>query len=169
MSATDPLHRNAVDADHRPASPLDAGTAATCARCGAPLPPAARPDRKRTWCSQTCRIWTTEAIIKALQDFAHTHGVSPRQTDCQHRPELPSARTVCDRFGSWKAGLRAAGLIDPSTETWLAIVAAVQSGEPAATIAARHGVSTNTIYQRFATRGLRLGQFRPRPARTDRP
>lgn len=55
--------------------------------------------------------WTDTDIITALHDWTHTHGQPPKA--CQWRlatPERPCMETVRYHFGSFKAGLTAAGL-----------------------------------------------------------
>jgi hypothetical protein len=55
--------------------------------------------------------WTTERIIEALQQWAHAHDGKPPAardwvtTGVNH----PTNKTVQERFGSWNAGLEAAG------------------------------------------------------------
>lgn len=56
--------------------------------------------------------WDQAAIITALQSFAGEHGRAPQARDfagCQDG-RWPSHSTVAAAFGSWTAGLRAAGL-----------------------------------------------------------
>lgn len=52
------------------------------------------------------RLWTREKVIAAIQRFAAEHGRPPRAVDFK---SSPSASTVQGLFGSWTAGLRAAG------------------------------------------------------------
>jgi hypothetical protein len=57
--------------------------------------------------------WERETIIEALQRFVAEQGRPPTAADWSRRdPEgrWPSARTVSDRFGSWRAASEAAGL-----------------------------------------------------------
>lgn len=56
--------------------------------------------------------WDTERIIAALQAWAAEHGRSPAANDWKraNANEHPAGSTVVKRFGSWNAGLMAAGL-----------------------------------------------------------
>jgi hypothetical protein len=54
--------------------------------------------------------WTTERIIEAIQAWAREHGKPPAAKDwLATGVGHPSNATVRDRFGSWNAGLEAAG------------------------------------------------------------
>jgi hypothetical protein len=57
------------------------------------------------------RRWDAEAIVAAMREFRDEVGRWPRSSDWQVAcEEWPSASTVYNRFGSWKAGLvQAAG------------------------------------------------------------
>jgi hypothetical protein len=57
------------------------------------------------------RAWTRAAIIRALQAWAAEHGRAPHHRKWQTSGlEHPPTGTVTNVFGSWSAGLRAAGL-----------------------------------------------------------
>ncbi len=57
------------------------------------------------------RAWTREAIIAALQGWTDAHGRAPHEAEWRRSGlEHPPAGTVKRVFGSWSAGLRAAGL-----------------------------------------------------------
>lgn len=54
--------------------------------------------------------WTEERIITAIQDWAGSHGGPPKMNDWYAATvDHPAAQTVRERFGSWSAGVRAAG------------------------------------------------------------
>lgn len=57
-------------------------------------------------------IWTRERVIEALRAWAAEHGQAPTQVDWKRSggEAHPHAALVGQRFGSWSAGLRAAGL-----------------------------------------------------------
>jgi DNA invertase Pin-like site-specific DNA recombinase len=55
--------------------------------------------------------WTDAAIIAALHDWARTHGQPPKAREWRRAtPDQPCMETVRCHFGSFKAGLTAAGL-----------------------------------------------------------
>lgn len=55
--------------------------------------------------------WEPDQILVALRGYAERFGGSPAKQDLEYPPSgLPSARTVRRHFGSFTAGLRAAGL-----------------------------------------------------------
>ena len=57
------------------------------------------------------RGWTCERVIEALRADARARGRPPRSADWFHTaPGRPTVGTVRNHFGSWNAGLRAAGL-----------------------------------------------------------
>jgi hypothetical protein len=71
--------------------------------CAAGLAPAGRAAR-----------WDCYAVIAALRRFEREHGRAPRARDLagvHDRGRWPSPGTVARRFGSWRGGLRAAGLL----------------------------------------------------------
>ena len=81
-----------------------------CSDCG---------NRTRDYRSQRCRecrtehvlYWTRGRIVAALRAWTDEHGRSPAQIDWRvSSPEHPCFSQVRDRFGSWNAGLAAAGL-----------------------------------------------------------
>jgi hypothetical protein len=107
-----------------------------CVICGEPAPRS--PTGFYRWtCSDAClsearslarrdqiidaegKTWTKDRIIKAMQQWKHQHGRSPsvRQwaggsagNGTFPRKDRPNASTVQYLFGSWSAGLEAAGL-----------------------------------------------------------
>lgn len=55
--------------------------------------------------------WTRESIVEALQRWAAEHGRQPTQEDWNLAGvDYPRARLVAARFGTWSAGLAAAGM-----------------------------------------------------------
>lgn len=57
--------------------------------------------------------WESQQVIEALQRMARQLGRAPTKEECDDSPDgYPSASTVKRRFGSFSAGIRAAGL-DP--------------------------------------------------------
>lgn len=63
--------------------------------------------------------WAKEDVIDALQAFAERHGRAPSKTELERPPAgYPSAPTVRRRFGSFTAGLRAAGLEPVGARRW---------------------------------------------------
>ncbi len=55
--------------------------------------------------------WDREQVIDALQRMAGELGRAPTKEECDESPDgYPSASTVKRRFGSFTAGVRAAGL-----------------------------------------------------------
>jgi hypothetical protein len=66
-------------------------------------PPARAPSRRIAF--------TDEEVIAALRRGAESRGRSPRRNEWNGRPRTePGVRRVLNDFGSWNAGLRAAGL-----------------------------------------------------------
>lgn len=54
--------------------------------------------------------WTRERVVMALRRWALVHDRVPRAIDVVGDRSLPSVTAVEGRFGSWNAGLSAAGL-----------------------------------------------------------
>lgn len=57
-------------------------------------------------------IWTKEAIVFAIQRWAHEFGDPPTSkcwNGARRPPGYPSAQTVKEKFGTWNNGIRAAG------------------------------------------------------------
>lgn len=65
------------------------------------------PNRK-----QRSDAWTPEMIVEALRAWAATHGGDPPTVVEADKPgrTLPSKSVVARNFGSWNAGIEAAGL-----------------------------------------------------------
>jgi hypothetical protein len=97
--------------------------------------------------------WPRERIIAALQAWHAEHGSAPGHRQWKRAtPTTPCAHTVAYHFGSWNAGILAAGLT-PRVNARNAKLTAQQageirnSGEGGVVLAARFGVSTSTISQ----------------------
>jgi hypothetical protein len=59
------------------------------------------------------RPWSNDALIRSLQRWTEEHGRPPKAHEWDRAgPGRPSRTAVCLRFGSWRAGLAAAGLRD---------------------------------------------------------
>ena len=57
------------------------------------------------------RPWSNDALIRSLQGWTEEHGCPPKAHEWDRAgPGRPSKTAVCLRFGSWRAGLAAAGL-----------------------------------------------------------
>lgn len=150
--------------------------AGSCVDCGAPTNGYGGPGRASKRCCDCdarrrheMRIWTPETVVEAIRAFADRYGRQPADADWNvgmGTPEQrerywrdacwPSPSTVRRECGSWSAALRAAGfeplLGGPATpfrdDPRLVddVVAAYRAGESGYSLAARYGVSDNTIY-----------------------
>ncbi len=106
--------------------------------------------------------WEPESILAALRDYAREHGCPPAKPELELPPAgYPSARTVRRHFGSFTAGLRAAGL-EPRGRRWNteAIIAAIRDFRreverwPRPTdwqTASDEWPTANTVYNRFGS------------------
>lgn len=115
------------------------------------------------------RLWTPEAIVCAIQQWADEHGgIPPAAQEWNagymskraqatklaefHRGGYPSVTTVVNEFGSWNAGIRAAGF-EPRARSErrlhaLSVAVIEHYGEAsAAEIAADFGVSQELVFQ----------------------
>lgn len=118
-------------------------------------------------CSQP--EWTADSILLAFREWGDSHGgVPPRCVDARidgnGHGTLPYESSVKRHFGSWNAGLLAAGFealhCDRRPETQEAIETAIRSGERITAIADRYGVTVQAIYQRARYRGSRVSEMR---------
>lgn len=76
----------------------------------AELPPDPKPSRRGD--GRFGVYWTCERIVEALTEWAIVHGGPPSMTEWHRAGEShPPATTVQQRFGSWRAGLAAAGMV----------------------------------------------------------
>lgn len=122
-------------------------------------------------------IWTPEAIICAVREWADEHGgVPPTAIDWGHpyatdaqRAEFATGRwpwhtIVRRRFGSWNKGLIAAGFEPHLVLNRLPdvdeIVRLLQAGESTRAIAERYGVGREAVYMRLHNQGLRVSEVR---------
>jgi hypothetical protein len=106
--------------------------------------------------------WTPEEILAALRAYAAEFGKSPAKQELEYPPAgYPSSRTVRRHFGSFTAGLKAAGL-QPREKRWSeeAIIEAMREFEretdlwPRAsdwTVACEDWPSASTVYLRFGS------------------
>jgi len=65
--------------------------------------------------------WDRKMILVALQEWTALHGRPPRPSQWSISDRAgahPTNRTVRNRFGSWDAALRAAGVATPKTPAW---------------------------------------------------
>src|SRR5271165_5420166 len=82
--------------------------------------------------------WTTPDLVSAIQRYALENGTAPLHDDWSkgdRPPYAPTSSTVARRFGSWDAGLQAAGLTPTPEWTQGAVITAMQRwaaehGEP---------------------------------------
>jgi Homing endonuclease associated repeat len=97
-----------------------ARNAGVCSRCGGPTSASEGLSKRADTCA-TCtrqqqhddRKWNPESIVTALKAWASDHdGMAPSSAAWLPRmPEgMPPVSVVQREFGSWSAGLRAAGL-----------------------------------------------------------
>lgn len=106
--------------------------------------------------------WTPEEILAALRAYAEEFGKPPAKQELEYPPSgYPSSRTVRRHFGSFTAGLRAAGL-EPREKRWSAeaIVEAMREYEretdfwPRSSdwaVACEDWPSMGTVYNRFGS------------------
>jgi hypothetical protein len=106
--------------------------------------------------------WTPEAILVALRAYAEEFGKPPAKQELEWPPiGYPSSRTVRRHFGSFTAGLRAAGL-EPREKRWNeeAIIAAMREFERETdrwpsysdwAVACEDWPSAATVYNRFGS------------------
>jgi DNA-directed RNA polymerase specialized sigma24 family protein len=66
--------------------------------------------KRRSRITSSMSGWTKPMIEGALRDYQRRHGCTPRVIDTWNNPALPCTRVVCRNYGSWSAGLSAAGL-----------------------------------------------------------
>jgi hypothetical protein len=116
--------------------------------------------------------WEPEAILAALRAYAEEYGDPPAKQELERPPPgFPSARTVRRHFGSFTAGLRAAGL-EPRGRSWDTeeIIAAMRDFRrevdrwPRPTdwqSACEDWPSTGTVYNRFGTWASAIAAARP--------
>jgi hypothetical protein len=79
--------------------------------------------------SSSERFWEPQEILEALRDFGQLHGHAPSVSEYARTPGAPDPTTVERVFGSWRAGLQAAGFsLPPPAGQWsrAKIVAAIK-------------------------------------------
>lgn len=142
--------------------------AGVCEWCGAPTDGSNGRDRAPVVCME-CRMWEPDVVLAAVRRWASEHdGKAPSETDWRRRGDYsPSAKTVQRLFGSWDAGIRAAGLrprIDrrPETQAW--VEQQIAAGRTAASVARELGVSESAVRNRLKYRGLTATALRRRSA-----
>jgi hypothetical protein len=89
-----------------------------CVDCGAPTTgcngPGKAPERCHLCSRKMRRAWTHERIVAAIRGFAAEHGRPPLCREWLRKgDDHPTVTTVQDRFGSWSAGVEAAGFPRP--------------------------------------------------------
>jgi hypothetical protein len=106
--------------------------------------------------------WTPEEILAALRSYMAEFGEPPAKQELEWPPTgYPSSRTVRRHFGSFTAGLKAAGL-QPREKRWSeeAIVEAMREFERETdlwprssdwTVACEDWPSASTVYNRFGS------------------
>lgn len=121
--------------------------------------------------------WTDEEILAALRAYVERFGRVPAKHQLDWPPDgFPSARTVRRHFGTFTAGIRAAGL-EPARKLWSRdqIVAAIQEferevGRPPRCAdwsrAAEEWPSMATVYNRFDSWAAALEAAGCRPNRS---
>lgn len=139
-----------------------------CGDCGGRVygsNPGRMADRSRPRCAQCTvahsTVWTPDAIVCAIQEWADEHGgVPPTATDSftSGRDALPAVTTVQKAMGSWNAAIIAAGFephaigpvggYDPLTpEQRRACAERYAAGESGPQIAAAFGCSVGVVYK----------------------
>lgn len=146
-----------------------------CVQCGAPTDGGRGPGKAPLRCRACCSVWTEAAIIDAICRWAAGHdGVPPRSLDwCPPVPPgYPSAETVSRVFGTFNAGVRAAGFkprrtCDRHRYDALdldALAKRLRAGEPVAVIAAEFGATEQAFRVALRARGFSVRDARRRAA-----
>lgn len=133
-----------------------------CEECGGPTYGGNGVGKAPARCRE-CVAWTSEDILAAIRRWSERNGQAPCGEDFTGIEDMPHRNTVARHFGSWARGLVAAGVRprqDKRPEAWEAIRAAIAAGERTADVAARFGVTSNAIHQRFRERGLLVSDLR---------
>lgn len=143
------------------------GYRGTCDTCGGPTDGSKGSGKAPARCS-ACMMWTPEAILEALRDWGDDHGgIPPRCADTRTGGEghgrLPNDDSVKVVFGSWNAGLLAAGFalhMDKRPETLQAMADAIRAGTSTADVADMFGVSVSAVYMRLNYHGMKISELR---------
>jgi Homing endonuclease associated repeat len=113
--------------------------------------------------------WNSEEILAALRAYAKQFGRPPAKQELEWPPAgYPSSRTVRRHFGSFTAGLRAAGLEPRGAKRWSEeqIIEAMREFERETdywprstdwTVACEDWPSASTVYNRFGSWAAALG------------
>lgn len=122
------------------------GAPERCLRCG--------PERQHRE-----RVWTPEAVARALREWAHELGRSPTAPEALRKGARVPASAVQREFGSWNKGLQAAGLRLNRKGVDLAVCREIREryeagGSPSA-LAAAYGCSSSAILYRVVLAGGR--------------
>lgn len=152
----------------------------TCVECGGRVDgttPGKIPNLDEPVCASCAAghyaIWTPEAIVCAIQEWADIHGEPPRATDWHSQDEThPWFSTVLWRFGTWNAAIEAAGLTPRNVGHYgrpgedPAVVAETvrlyRSGLSMYEIARQHGVSHSCVRYRLEKAGEPIQSKRTR-------
>lgn len=142
--------------------------AGVCVRCGAPTDGSNGRARAAKVCKE-CWVWEPDVVLAAVRRWAAEHdGYPPTEEQWRRRGDYwPSARTVLSLFGSWDAGIRAAGFrpfIDRRAETQAWVEQQIAAGRTAASVARDLGVSESAVRNRLKYRGLTATALRRRAA-----
>lgn len=142
--------------------------AGTCDTCGGPTDGSNGRGKASVRCI-TCRMWTPEAVLEALMAWGDDHGgIPPREIDARTGMEghgrLPYQPTVRKLFGSWNAGLLAAGYEglhqDKRPETTAAMADAIRAGKSTEDVGAMFGVSASAVHMRLRYHGMKISDLR---------
>lgn len=150
-----------------------------CANCGARISYGGARGLCAPCASDEDKIWTRDAIILALQEWAAEHGEAPRArvwltTPCN--ATRPPVTAIQREFGSWNAGLEAAGLQTrhaghygrpgESVQCCEEIAQRYMAGESMDELAHAYGCSKTTIKDRAVKGGATIRQhvFSGQPA-----
>lgn len=123
--------------------------------------------------AESRRIWTRDAIILAIQDWADEHGgIPPAANDwyrakAAHDIRIPAVTQVVKIFGKWSDGIRAAGF-EPHTSGPIGGFTALTleqreecarryaAGEPSTVIAADLGCSPQVVTKWARRAGVKI-------------
>jgi hypothetical protein len=136
-----------------------------CDTCGAPTDGSNGSAKAPARCAD-CIRWSSGAIVEAIQGWADDHGgIPPRAIDCRHdgHGSLPNESTVKRVFGSWNAGLLAAGFAlhqDKRPETTQAMADAIRGGMRTEDVGVMFGVSESAVRMRLNYHGMKLRDLR---------
>lgn len=139
-----------------------------CDTCGGPTDGSNGAAKAPTRC-RDCRTWTPDAIIAALQGWGDDHGgIPPRAVDTHlgqaGHGRLPWDDIVKRYFGSWNAGLLAAGYEglhqDKRPETTQGMADAIRAGLRTEEVGEMFGVSAAAVHVRLRYHGMKVSELR---------